>query len=94
MENFNAFLAINSQLKSVTTRKRIAKTVLGSKHPIVAELRAEQRALRNERAKLCPDIVLLGQAGSKADLVQAHGVDEGAYVEELMMAAAEGGEEA
>jgi hypothetical protein len=93
---FSAFVNVNSQLKTVTTRKRIAKNVLGSRHPITAELRAEQRILRSERAKLAEelgDIVIIGQDASPDALVAAHGVDEGAYVEELLAAADEAGAE-
>lgn len=86
---FNAFINVNAALKTVTTRKRIAKNVLGSRHPITAELRAEQRILRAERAKLAlelGDIVIIGQDATPEALVAAHGVDEGAYVEELLAA--------
>src|SRR6266404_1249469 len=95
MSNLVAFLSLTAQLKTVTTRKRIAKMVLGSKHPITCELRAAQRALRAERAEAAGQdgLVILGQAGSLADIVAAHGVDEGSYVEELLRAAAEMGAE-
>jgi hypothetical protein len=91
--NLDAFLNLTAQLKSLTTRKRIAKSVLGKRHPIVAELRAEQRAIRVARTKLAEaeGISFLGQAGSRADIVMAHGVDEGTYIEELLNAAAEMG---
>jgi hypothetical protein len=91
---FNAFVAINAQLKTVTTRKRLAKNVLGSRHPITSELRGQQRILRAQRAELAlelGDIVFIGQDASPEALVAAHGVDEGAYVEELLTAAAEMG---
>lgn len=97
MKTFTATVAqfetLTAQLKEITTRKRIAKSVLGSRHPVVNDLRHEQRLLRNERRAL--GLVFLGQAGSKADLVVASGVDEGAYVEELLQLAlgAEGEEE-
>lgn len=91
-KTINAFLSLTAQLKTVTTRKRLAKAVLGSKHPITCELRATQRALRAERAEVGQGMVILGQDGGLADIVAAHGVDEGAYVEELLRAAAEMGE--
>lgn len=92
MENLNAFFTVNAQLKTVTTRKRIAKNVLGSRHPITAELRAEQRILRAQRARISEElggILIVGQDASPEALVAAHGVDEGAYVEELLAAAAD-----
>jgi hypothetical protein len=81
------FLTLTANLKSLTTRKRIAKQLLGSRHPIVAELRAAQRAARKERVLIAPDMVVLGQDYTRAALVQAHGVDEGAFAEECLLAA-------
>lgn len=93
MTTINAFLALTSDLKALTTKKRIAKAILGSRHPFVVELRAAQRALRAQREKLAAEegLLFVGQNGGTA-MQRAHGVDVGAFVELCLKLQAEGGE--